>query len=462
LSCRHWQAQFLTLVLVTVLCVVILAGCAPTPEANVIGYLISDWTGRLRAEYEGPRGRISGVVLADGRPLAGATVLVAERNAQTHTAQSGADGTYTIQGVPPGRYVPAAVAPGFREAQLQQPLGTPQVISVHEGEETVVPPLQLSPYVPPPLPKPLAPVVDLTVTTRFVATTTFPVAAEARVTAYRFTYAGAQVDTLRLYLPATLADAPAATGADATTDFPMLYMVYPTAVDLWQSISVAYAVQGYAVLAISPVAARGLDIDGHAADARVGLALAQEGALSEQIRRGPTVALGGSFSSAVLHRLLRGNQPGVEPAAGEEVALSHTIIGWVTVGGITDAFQGTTAFYRGELMIPPEYQYLIPALGAPNLYPLAFLRYSPVYTAAQLPPTLIIHTDADQIIPITQAYALEAALRQANVPVDVFYYEDVSHYLQIDDQMTDAGREMFYIVLDFADRMLKREEKREK
>jgi hypothetical protein len=34
--------------------------------------------------------------------------------------------------------------------------------------------------------------------------------------------------------------------------------------------------------------------------------------------------------------------------------------------------------------------------------------------------------------------------------VTVFYYQDVSHYLQIDDQMTDAGREMFYRVVDFA------------
>jgi dipeptidyl aminopeptidase/acylaminoacyl peptidase len=45
---------------------------------------------------------------------------------------------------------------------------------------------------------------------------------------------------------------------------------------------------------------------------------------------------------------------------------------------------------------------------------------------------------------------LEAALQRAGVPVTVFYYQDVSHYLQIDDQMTDAGREMFYRVVDFA------------
>ena len=189
-------------------------------------------------------------------------------------------------------------------------------------------------------------------------------------------------------------------------------------------------------MAVSPVAERALNIDAHAQDARVALALAQQGYLDERLRDRPAVALGGSFSSAILHRLLR-------DTAGSVVA-------WVTVGGIANAFSGAADFYAGQIQIPPEYTYLIPALGPPNLYPLAFLRYSPVYTAAQLPPTLLIHTDADRIIPISQAYELEAALQRAGVPVTVFYYQDVSHYLQIDDQMTDAGREMFYRVVDFA------------
>jgi acetyl esterase/lipase len=432
---QQTRARFLNLGLVCAL-LVLLVACRPSPEANVVGYLIAQRTGRLTASYTGPGGALQGVVQADGQPVAGATVLVAERNGQTHVAQSGADGRYQIREIPPGHYVPAAVAPGYTETQLQDQGGAPVLITVTANVTATAPALHLAPYTPDPLPTRLAPAVDLAVTARYAATTTFPLTATATVTAYRFTYAGATVDTLRLYLPAA---------TDAPATLPLLYMVYPTAVDLWQSISVGYAVEGYAVLAISPLATRGLDIDGHAADARVGLQLAQSGALSPRIQPGPTIALGGSFSSAVLHRLLRGNDP----------ATADAIIGWVTVGGITDAFSGTAAFYRGELMIPPEYTYLIPALGAPNLYPLDFLRYSPVYTAAGLPPTLIIHTAADRIIPIAQAYQLEAALRAAGVPTEVFYYEDVSHYLQIDDQMTDAGREMFYRVLDFADRLLK-------
>ena len=99
--------------------------------------------------------------------------------------------------------------------------------------------------------------------------------------------------------------------------------------------------------------------------------------------------------------------------------------------------------------VPPQYSLAIPALGLPNLYPLPFLRYSPVYAAAELPPTMVIHTAADRITPIDQAFRLERALIDADVPVEVFYYEDVSHYLQIGADLTDAGAEMYYRILAF-------------
>jgi len=67
---------------------------------------------------------------------------------------------------------------------------------------------------------------------------------------------------------------------------------------------------------------------------------------------------------------------------------------------------------------------------------------------------LITHTDVDHVIPIDQAYQLEAALRANQVPVEVYYYKDVSHYLQIDENMTAQGREMFSRVLAFAARIL--------
>jgi dipeptidyl aminopeptidase/acylaminoacyl peptidase len=181
-----------------------------------------------------------------------------------------------------------------------------------------------------------------------------------------------------------------------------------------------------------------VDIDGHAQDARVAYNLARRGELDSRIDTRPGIVLGGSFSSPILHRFLRDE--------------GETVAAWVTVGGVSDAFMGAADYYDGKVELPEQYQYIVPALGPPNLYPTMLLRYSPVYTAAQLPPTLIIHTDVDRVTPINQAYALEAALREAGVPVEVFYYRDVSHYLQIGADMTAEGVEMFNLVVDFVER----------
>jgi hypothetical protein len=305
-----------------------------------------------------------------------------------------------------------------------------QLVTVTSATVTSVPPLKLQPHVAQPLPQPLSASVALSVTSTYTAATSFPPGAQADVTAFQFTYHGETVDTLRLYLPRNLAP-------DA--HLPLLFMVYPTTADNWWEVSVGFASQGYALVALSPIAARAVDIDGHAQDARVAFHLAQTGALSPHIAPGQAVALGGSFSSPILHRFLRDER--------------DQIAGWVTVGGISNAFDGAADYYAGRLEMPPAYEYAVPALGAPNLYPLLLLRYSPVYTAAQLPPTLLIHTDADRITRMEQAVQLDATLRAAGVPVEVFYYEDVSHYLQIGDDLTDAGAEMFYLIIDFARRV---------
>jgi dipeptidyl aminopeptidase/acylaminoacyl peptidase len=275
----------------------------------------------------------------------------------------------------------------------------------------------------------LAFAVQLTITAAYTIATNFPPHAQARVQAFQFTHKGAVVDTLRLYLPLDV---------QPEQRFPLLFMIYPTNADNWWPVSVAFASQEYALVAISPIAARGVEIDSHAQDARIAFALARQGALGSHIASDKAIALGGSFSSPILHRFLRDE--------GEEVA------GWVNVGGVSNAFSGAADFYAGKLEMPPQFELVIPALGPPNLYPLTFLRYSPVYTAAQLPATLIIHTAADRITPIDQAYQLEEALRAAGAPVEVFYYEDVSHYLQIGDDLTEAGAEMFYRILDFVKR----------
>ncbi len=409
--------------------ILILTGCAPTPEANVAGYLLARRLGTLMPSPDTASGAVTGQVLADdGLPLANATVLVAERTGTPHVAQTDAAGRYVIRDVPPGQYVPAAVAPTYDEVAATDALGIPRLVTVRAGQTAAAPLLRLTRHVPAPLPEPLAAAVQLTQTSAYTATAPFPANAVAQVYAYQYVAdGGLLIDSLRVYLPLNLP-------TDRTV--PLLFMVYPTAVDDWETVSVGFAAAGFGLVALSPHPARGVDIDAHAQDARIAFALARTGSLHPALARGDAVVLGGSFSSPILHRFLRDER-------------DH-VAAWVTVGGISDALTGAADFYAGKLELSPQYELLVPALGAPNVYPLLFLRYSPVYTAVQLPPTLIIHTAADKVTPIDQAYELEAALRRAHVPVAVYYYQDVSHYLQVGDALSDAGRTMFDLIVAFA------------
>ncbi|MCB9151630.1 MAG: carboxypeptidase regulatory-like domain-containing protein [Caldilineaceae bacterium] len=437
LKLRPYQLRKTLCVLIALL----LTACQPSAEANVIGYLASQkvcqWTQAAMPDevVECPPARpmpegvgsLTGLVLYNGEPVANASVVVAEPAGTPHVARTDAAGRYQIDNIPPGLYVPAAVAAGYEEAALHDDLGVPALVHIMAKQVAAAPPLALILSQPAVLPADPAVAFALTQTDVHTTTAPFPVGAAAQVQAFQFTYNDAVVDTLRLYLPRDLAP-------DAK--LPLLFMIYPTHVDLWETVSTAFASHNVAFVAISPTAARGVDIEGHALDANAALQMAVRGDLSPHIQSEKALVLGGSFSSAILNRLLR-----LAPAQ---------IAGWVTVGGIADAFSGTADYYAGVISLPPAYTYAIPALGPPHIQPLAFLRYSPVYNVDGLPPAMIIHTKADLVLRIEQAYALEKVLQDAGVPVTVFYYEDVSHYLQIDENLSDAGKEMFYRILEFA------------
>jgi len=50
-----------------------------------------------------------------------------------------------------------------------------------------------------------------------------------------------------------------------------------------------------------------------------------------------------------------------------------------------------------------------------------------VATTSRLPPTLVLHGSADPIVPVANAYAVEALLRQQNVPHEVKVYPGQGH-----------------------------------
>ena len=406
---------------------ILLWGCTPSPEANVIAHLVAKNLGTYNLEPDRrPPGNLEGSVYDADGPLEGAAVVVSERYGTTHHAYTDAEGRYHIEGIPPGQYTPAAVAPNHDAAVPEGMFGVPQLVTIESEQTTEAPLITLEPHVAKPLPNPLAESVKLTATGEYTATSPFPSGSVANVTAYSFEYDGVVNDWLRVYVPE---------GTAANEALPMLLAVYPGPTPNWEVISVALADGGYTVVAISPNSERGMDIDGHAMDARIALNLALEGELGPHIAGEQAVALGGSFSSPVLRRMLLD-----EP---------DTVSSWIVLGGISDGYGLANDFYEDRINLPSMHNLAIPALGMPNLYPLPFLHYSSIYSAAELPPTLINHTVNDDITLVDQAYRLEAALKDAGVPVEAFYYDDESHYLQLGEYTPESSKEMYRRVLEF-------------
>lgn len=84
-------------------------GQAPTPQAS------SPQTPARRAGRSGT-GTISGTVKDDtGGVIPGATITVSTEKGVAQTVQSGADGTYTVRGLPPGSYSVSATYSGLQQ-----------------------------------------------------------------------------------------------------------------------------------------------------------------------------------------------------------------------------------------------------------------------------------------------------------------------------------------------------------
>jgi hypothetical protein len=370
-------------------------------------------------EYDPARtGGLSGVICAtDDEPLADAIALVASVRGQVYQARSDGRGRYRIDGVPPGRYVPLAAAWGYQEAS-----GGP--IQVATGRLTRDVNFVLAPY----RPSPVVP-THLRIGAPEEAASDFPTPLVASRFPFTFDVDGLTVDGGHLYLP-----------PDASGPLPTLFIVYPSAPLNWDATSVALTRDGFAVLAVGPDADRGLDIEGHVRNLRAAFQLWQEG----RIRPGGSVAsladrerwvmMSGSFSSLVMFRALRDLQ---------------SVPALVNVGGVSDAFLAVNSLYREDLAIPPPYDTAIAALGRPDQDPAFFFAYSPVFFADRLPPTLIVHTYADEVIPYNQATALDAAMAAAGVPHDLLLYEDTTHYLDAYNP-TQATHTVYECVVAFA------------
>ena len=380
------------------------------------------------------QGMLAGQVVHEGNPVANAVVLVAQPAGTPHVTHTDAEGHYLLTDLPQGTYVPIAGAPGFEYEMPRSILGLPVSVTVQDNVTAVAPVIELELELQDVLGPVAAETYSLEPAGSYVVETPFPKGARAQVHRWTFERAEAVNDSLYLYLPLD---------AGPQDPIPMLLALYPNATRNWEDISVGFASQGFGVVAMSPIGARGRDVTEHALDARLMLQFASQGLLDPRLDDSRLLAISGSYGAAILNKLIRISE--------------REFAAVVTLGGISNAFTGAAAFYAGEVEWPLALRYALAMLGTANERPDSYMQYAPVYSASAMPPILLIHTLKDEMVPLSQSREYEAALRDAGVPVETIYFEDESHYLKLGARTSDTTRYLFASVLDFLHGWLEQE-----
>jgi dipeptidyl aminopeptidase/acylaminoacyl peptidase len=430
---RRWALVALALLLAGATLGVRLALRTPAGRvaANVVEYrarvLWGQWFGNGDSRSTG-RGAISGVTRdSEGQPLADTLVLVSTVKGVVYQATSDEQGAYRIEGVPAGRYVPVASKWGYDDALYRRDTEERTAIAVRAGQVKVGVDLHLSER------QPWRPTLDEPALLGAPETgyALFPAEVAAQRVPVTYTNEGLVITTTLVYEPLEI---------EVGTSLPVVVASYPSEPLNWDRVSVALANEGYVVIASGPSPQRGLDIYGMARDLVQAVAYLRDGQLSAYADPDRQGWLGGSFSSLILYRAL-----------WEE---SEDVDALVWVGGICDGFLWVQALYDVGLEIPDLYANYVASLGRPDRTPEIYMGYSPAFHAVQMPPALVVHTTADEVVPYNQSVRFAEALDAANVPHELFLYEDTTHYL---DQVnvTPETAELYSRLAAFLDRYVR-------
>jgi hypothetical protein len=401
--------------------------------ANVVEYrarvLWEQWFGAREGRATGT-GAIGGVTRSEnGQPLPDTLVLVSTVKGVVYQATSDERGAYRIEGVPPGRYVPVASRWGYGDALHRR--GSEERTAVLVRADQIASGIDLT------LVKrqPWRPTLDEPALLGPPETgyALFPAEVSARRVPVTYTNEGLVITTTLIYEPLEI---------EAGTLLPLVVASYPSEPLNWDRVSVALANEGYVVLASGPSPQRGLDIYGMARDLVQAVAYMRDGQLSPYADVERQGWLGGSFSSLILYRGLWEEQ--------------ETVDALVWVGGISDGFLWVQALYDTGLEIPDIYANYVASLGRPDRYPEIYMGYSPVFHAVRMPPVLVVHTMADEVVPYTQSIRFAEMLDAAAVPHELFLYEDTTHYL---DQVniTPETAELYSRLSAFLDRYVRQQ-----
>ena len=353
---------------------------------------------------------LSGTVRDDGgRPIVGASVVVADLLGRSYTATSGADGRYRIANVPTGNYLPLAISPTHLGGGRVGPTG--RVATVRAGDAAGID-FQLRPR----------PAYDTSANGSLQLGEQTEITVESLQTdtvlrrPFTFANRGLTLDGGIVHEPL-----PAA----GPGPFPILLIIYPGEAASWEGVSVPLAARGHVVVSYFP--RRLLDLDGDLDDLRLLLNLAVGGQLSPRGDGSRVVLVGGSVSTVYTYLL-------AQTFAGQPFAANVPAL--IQYGGLFDFFTFRRSWEAGEITIDPgisELEYLLIALGRPDTRPELYLRLSPRHglDPTTLPPTLLVHANKDIIVPVEQSQLAADAMNAVGIEHTLLLYPELEHYLDI-------------------------------
>ncbi len=385
------------------------------PIRNTIQYhLLVWWAGPVSEPDSTESGALAGAIRnIEGRPIKGATVLVAARDGTTFSSRSGADGLYFVDGIPPGTYRPVAGAPGYESVQFGGLVGDVEIAANAQTEVDAALPIYR--------PSTVLPGVDLHLSEATTPTCSNPLESSAIRRQLFFNSGGRPNQPTFYYTPLT---------ATTTSQLPLLLAIYPGPAESWQCVSLPLAAAGYAVLAAGP--AYTFEFEATLDEMERLLAFAHEGQFPGTTAD-RVALLGGSYSTIHVQRLLQRGQENIESA--------------VLLGPPTDLFDMRRRLENGTFSPPFGLDQAARALGLPDRVPLRYWKYSGAYhVAGNYPPVIIFHSRNDKIVPYQQSELLAANLDVAGAPNELYLFDGATHYL-----MAEGGGalEIFERALDF-------------
>jgi len=389
------------------------------PYRNTLQHWLASKLGLLGSPELPGSGALLGMLRTpEGGPIAGGRVLVAASDGTEFFGDSAFDGSFEVRGIPAGRYVVAAGAPGRADAFPGGPLG----IDVPERGSASLD-VELAPFEPPAV----LPAQELELRGPEEFSTDVPVRASALRWRIRYR-AGAREG------PTAFCYAPQAEGGV----LPALLAVYPGPAEDWQNVSLALAAAGFAVVATSPVHELEVERD---VDELCRLAMLVEAGRLPRARPGALALLGGSYSGLHVARL-----------AVRHPGLARAI---VLLGPPTDLFVLRRELEAGRFAPPFDLDRALIALGLPSREPQRFWRWSSRHHAAELgAPLLLVHSLEDKVVPVDQSRLLAAELERLGRPCELHLVEGLGHYLR-DTVRSPEVEALYELTVEFLRRELR-------